>query len=182
MNVALRPWNILMGVAVLAMGGLLAYDLLAPVPTVQQSIRARLRNEKEVMDQTKALREDLAKYEAEVASRVWSGTADTVSAQTLDLATKVAKSKGLKLSAFRPQKAAEDGELTRLSYVLTLEGRFPALMGVVKELETPTHRLSVHLVQVASADEASDLVNATVGVTAFLEKAKPRADTKDKKT
>jgi len=181
MNIALRPWNLLMMAAVLAMAGMLAFELLAPKPSQRQSIRARLDAEKKVRDKTKELQTELDTMTAQVSNRLWKGSADSVGAQTLDLATKVAKTGGMKLSAFRPQKAVEDGELTRLSYVMTLEGRFPSLIGVVKELESPSHRLSVHLVQVASADEASDLVNATVGVTAFLDKSKKNTETKDKK-
>jgi hypothetical protein len=171
---------VLMGLAVAALAGLLVFDLFVPAPTIKKSAQARMRNEQTVRDQTYKFKADVERIKKEVAARVWTGSADSVGAQALEMATSIAKSKGLKLTAFRPQKALDEGELWRLAFVMTLEGSFPGLQSVVRELETPSRRLSVHLVQVASADEASDLVNATIGVTAYLEKPKAKADTKDK--
>lgn len=182
MNSEMRPWNVLIALSVIAMAVFAAIDYLLPKPTLAQSAQRHRRAEKDVRDKMAKLRSDLAEIDRRVDQRTWKGTADSVGAQALDIADGIAKAHSMTMSAFRPQKAMDDGELTRLSFVMTLEGRFVGLQQVVRELETPSRRLSVHLVQVASADEASDLVNATVGITAFLEKPKPKPETKDKKT
>lgn len=182
MNTDMRPWNVLILLSVMVMAAFAAVDFFLPRPTLAQSIQRYRRAEKDLREKSAKLREDLAEIDRRIEQRTWKGTPDSVGAQALDIADGIAKAHQMSMSAFRPQKAMDDGELTRLSFVMTLEGRFVGLQQVVRELETPARRLSVHLVQVASADEASDLVNATVGITAFLEKPKPKPETKDKKT
>jgi hypothetical protein len=159
----------------LTMVAILAIDIAIPMPAVKKTNQAGKKAVNLAIKTVDVLRKDTAEKRAEIDSRIWKGSSDSVSSQTLDKASTMAKTHGLHLTAFRPQKPDEQGELTRLVYVMTLEGPYPGLQAMVRELETPENRLSVHMVQVASSDEASDLVTATVGVSAFIEKTKPNS-------
>lgn len=176
----LKAWNALLIASMLLLVGLLAFDRLVPPPKPTERKQAQIRSEEQLRSQTDMLYKEHDKAELIIASRVWKGSSDVVAAMALDRATKMAKANGLNLSAFRPQKPAEEGELVRLAFVMTLEGSFLNLQRYVQALETDANRLSVTLVQVASADGASDLVNATVGISAFLLKPKPEAAVKPK--
>jgi Tfp pilus assembly protein PilO len=169
MKTDLRFWNAVLGATMVALVGLLLFDLLAPKPTIQGKLTQRMRSDQALLTETHRLNAEYAAARAALEARIWQGTTDSVGAAALAKATSLAKNHGLNLTAFRPQKPVQEGELTRLAFVMTLEGSYPALQAMVRSLETPAHRLSVHLVQVASADEASDSVNATVGVSAFME-------------
>ena len=171
----LRFWNGMLIAAMLVLFGLLIFDLMVPVPKATQRFAQRQEDDFLIQKETKNLLDDYNAARAVIASRVWMANPDTIGSQTLAIATEDAKRFGLGLSGFRPQKPTEEGELTRLTYVMTLEGPYPGLQAMVRDLETPGRRLSVHMVQVASADDASDLVNATIGVSAFIEKPKPKA-------
>lgn len=174
----IRFWNGLLIGAMLVLFGLFVFDLVVPVPKATQRVQARKEDDFLLQKETKNLRDDYAVARAGIDARVWNATPDAIGSQTLEMATNSAKRFGLALSGFRPQKPTEEGELTRLTYVMTLEGPYPGLQAMVQDLETPGRRLSVHMVQVASADDASDLVNATIGVSAFIEKKKPKTEEK----
>lgn len=168
----LRMWNGIALAAMLVMAGIAVADRVIPRQTAASMSAARIKSDDQIREQTYAERKKLLASQELIASRVWADTTDGIGAKSLDLCTKLAKMQGLKLTAYRPQKPVEDGELIRLSFVMTLEGPFPAVQQFVRQLESPARKLSVHLVQVASADDASDLVNATIGITAFVEKPK----------
>lgn len=170
----LKLWNGVLIAAMLVLFGLLVFDLMVPVPKATQRFAQRKEDDFLIQKETQKVKGDFDAARAVIASRVWASTPDAIASQTLANATQMAKRYGLGLSGFRPQKPTEEGELTRLTYVMTLEGPYPGLQAMVQDLETPGRRLSVHMVQVASADDASDLVNATIGVSAFLERAKPK--------
>ena len=170
----LKFWNGVLIATMVVLFGLLVFDLTVPVPKATERFAARREDDFLLQKEAKNLKDDYDAARAVIASRVWTANPDTISSQTLAVATEGAKRFGLGLSGFRPQKPIDEGELTRLTYVMTLEGPYPGLQAMVRDLETPGRRLSVHMVQVASADDASDLVNATIGVSAFVEKAKPK--------
>ena|SRR5688572_3036308 len=174
----LKFWNGMLIGAMFVLLGLFIFDLTAPVPKPTERIAARKEDDFLLMKETQKLEEDFAAARSVIASRVWTASPDSIGAQTLDTATNTARRYGLGLSGFRPQKPTDEGELTRLTYVMTLEGPYPGLQAMVQDLETPGRRLSVHMVQVGSADDASDLVNATIGVSAFIEKSKPKTEPK----
>jgi len=174
----LNAWNGLLLAAMFALVGVLAFDQFVPPPKPAKRTIAQVRTENQTRDEMDKLREELKAAEAVIASRVWTESPDIVGALALDRATNLAKASALNLSAFRPQKPTEEGELVRLPFVMTLEGSFAGVEKFVKNLETDANRLSVTLVQVASADGASDLVNATVGISAFIEKPKAQAAAK----
>lgn len=176
----LKAWNGLLIAAMFALVGVLAFDQFVPMPKPSKRTLSQIRTENQTRTEMDKLREDLKTGQAVIAARIWTESPDIVGALALDRATNLAKASGLNLSAFRPQKPIEEGELVRLPFVMTLEGSFAGLEKFVKNLETDANRLSVTLVQAASADGASDLVNATVGISAFIEK--PKAEPAPKKT
>jgi hypothetical protein len=174
----IKLWNIMLGLAIAALAGLLVFDLAVPKPKAEGTNAQKLESDRLLIAEADKLEKEFEASKLRIAARTWIMSADAVGAVALDRATNMAKKHGLTLGAFRPQKPIEEGELIRLAYVMTLEGPYPGLRAMVRELETPELKLSVHLVQVASADDASDLVNGTIGVTAFLEKPKTASQKK----
>jgi len=162
-----QKWTIASGLAIGALAIIAAYDLLTPkpepaVPTTKLGADAgRLTTENLIA------KKKLSESEAEVKRLTWSTNADQIGSSALNTVTTLSQSKGLKLLAFRPQRTAEDGGLTRLPYMISLEGPYLGVIGFLRMLETPSNKLAVNLVQVASADPSSDRVSATVGVVAF---------------
>lgn len=175
----MKAWNTVLIVSIFALVGILAFDQFVPPPKAPKPTVARVRTENKLRAEMKSLSEELTAAEAAIATRLWSESPDVVAALALDRATQTATAHGLKLTAFRPQKPSEDGELVRLAFVMTLEGSYSNLQSFVKAMETDKNRLSVTLVQAASSDGASDLVNATVGVSAFIEKPNSGSEEKN---
>jgi hypothetical protein len=176
----IKFWNGLAIAAMIAMAGIFVFDRFVPKPSLKTRTEAKLRADSLAREQTAAFEAAYDQKRKMIDSRIWTQGNDAVGALVLDRATNMARKRRMNLTAFRPQKPDDQGELTRLVYVMTLEGPYPGLQAMVRELETPSNRLSVHLVQVASADEASDLVTGTIGVSAFAAKPKLKADAKEK--
>jgi Tfp pilus assembly protein PilO len=177
----LRFWNGMALTAMAALAGIFLYDVLVPMPKYRARAEAKVKADDVAQEQKYALDRELVEKRAEIDRVVWVQTQESIGALILDKATNLARSRNLTLTAFRPQKPEEQGELTRLAYVMTLEGPYPGLLAMVRDLETPSNRLSVHLMQIASADEASDLVTSTIGVSAYVEKAKKETEPKNGK-
>lgn len=164
-----RTWKGFLVVVSLILASLLAAMVYLPDAKPQFGPAERAQKQAAVRSATvganqkaDSAREDAAKY-------LWSEKPDAIAPQALGIVTGAAKTHGLKLSAFRPQKPVVEGDLEVLNYVVALEGRFPAVADFLRTLETPGNRLAVNLFQVTSSDGATDSVTATVGLVAFRE-------------
>ena len=84
------------------------------------------------------------------------------------MVTSLAAKNHVQLLGFRPQKPTdEDDGFTHVPYLILLNGPFPAVQATLRDIESPTNKLAVSLVQFASSDANSDAVNATIGVVAY---------------
>lgn len=170
-----KNWNAVAISAVIVMGGLLVLNFAFPVPSlgrvVSKNSAERAKLTKEIEDDRLAVSATRTKN----AQRLWVQPADQVAAAAMAKVNEAAVAQSLKVIAFRPQRAQDDDGVTRLPYQVTLEGYFPKVIAFIKTLETPKLKLPVVSVQIASADGASDKVNATIGIVAYreLETVKP---------
>lgn len=156
--------------AILVMIGTLVYIFLPP-PKVAMTKRAidkvaidsrlNIKKAKEARDRDRAF----------VAQYVWTGPASQVAPAALARATKLSADHHLKLVAFRPQRTTEADGFTQLPFQISVEGPFPAVAAMLKELETPQGQLCVNLVQVSATEGDTDKVSATIGTIAFLQSA-----------
>jgi Tfp pilus assembly protein PilO len=160
-------WNIVSAIAILFMAGLATYDIVAPKPTEHQTLRTRKDNEARMVAQIQTIKDRLAATSADVARYVWTVPQDRIGGQSLAAVTNIAMKHSVRLLAFRPQKATDENGLTRLPYMVVLDGTFPSVAAMLRDLETTSNKLAVNLVQIASADASTDQVNATIGVIAY---------------
>jgi hypothetical protein len=73
----------------------------------------------------------------------------------------------LKLITFRPQKAEQERDLTRIPFLLALEGPYSDVVALTKDLERPQSKLAVNMLQLNSSDGVTDQVNAAINVVAY---------------
>ena len=155
------------GLAVLTLIATLGVMLLVKPPTTAGIAPAQRRAENQLLDETEAARKDVAKREAALAKPVWSVPAQEVGPVVVGTATRLAATSAVKLSGIRPQRTTIEGKVETMPFVISAEGSFPNVLRFVSGLETPENRLAVSLIQMTSADGATDRVTATIGVTAF---------------
>lgn len=153
-------------VAVLASLGAGLMLLFPKQPATISAAEQKKRENKIVEDAAKAARraEQLAD---EVGLLTWKEQPDQIEPKALEIVNRSANRSNVKVLGFRPQKATSAGGLEQLPFLVTLEGAFPNVVALVRDLGTRSNRLAVTTVQVASADAASDKVTATVVLAAF---------------
>ena len=129
----------------------------------------KLEEQKDQLNlELKRLKEDFDLSQKDLDSRIWQGKEESASPLILARLNSFAVDRGIKVNSFRPQKAAENGGLTQLGYVLALEGSFPQILEMVRDIEGKMPRLAVHQINIATADAAASTVNATLGLAAFV--------------
>jgi hypothetical protein len=153
--------------AILVMIGTLVFVLL-PKPKVAMTKRAIDKVALDSRLNIKKAKEAAERDEAFVAQYVWTGPASQVAPVALARATKLSADHHVKLVAFRPQRPTDADGFTQLPFQISVEGPFPAVAAMLKELETPQGQLCVNLVQVSAAEGDTDKVSATIGTIAFL--------------
>ena len=171
-NKTWRGFCVTMGVLIVALGGAYA---LAPRPQDKRTDADRAVQAAQVKDETAALNVRYDKAKDNATRFLWTENPDAIAPRALSIVTEAANKNQLKINAFRPQKPTSSPELEELHYVVAIEGRFPLVATFLKAVETPGNRLAVDLFQVTSADGATDMVTATVGLVAFRE---PKAGAK----
>lgn len=156
-------------VAALVVGILVVVgDFLLPKPKSQGAAQFAIK-ENTMLGEIRQLREKVLEAKVKNEPIVWAADPDEISAQAMALVTKMANARNLNVVAFRPQRAQANGNLMMLPYQLSVDGSFPEVIRFLQAMETKGTKLAVNLVQVASADGASDEVNATIGVVAYRE-------------
>lgn len=173
------PASSIMVVAILVLFGTFIfmawYQFISPPNT--KGLKARVLKEgRQVQEATMIAKAKYAKAKAIVDANTWSGTPDEVAPAAMAKLSSLARANGVKLTAFRPQRSAEAGPLTSQPYLLTLEGTFPSVVQLTRQIDKPGTKLSVNLVQINASSEDENSVTATVGVVAYLMPSpKPKA-------
>lgn len=175
----IATWNIVLSFGMILVVCLILFDWLVPKPSAAvveakyeaefQELEASLKlNEKKLQD----VQEALTTYS-------YKGDPESVTPQILALVNSIAKNKNITVKSFRPQKPDNVENLTRLKYVVLVEGSFRDVVSFVKAADEPTNLFSVSAFQAASADGESDKVNATISLVAFaLQTQNPGASTR----
>ncbi|HVL39337.1 MAG TPA: GspMb/PilO family protein [Fimbriimonadaceae bacterium] len=159
-------WDIsIVGMAI-AVVALLAFVLMPkeqrdPGVTRFRNEEAKLKRE---IDETRTNVADLAEQNR---TFLWNAAAERVSATVHEQVTRSAKTGGLRLVSFRPQKVEDVGSVQAMPFLATVEGSFPAVKALEASLENSNNRLAVTSLQVTSSNNAADLVTANIGLVAF---------------
>lgn len=115
---------------------------------------------------------NLAQKQKTVISQTWSIPEQKVGPTALANVTALVKKNGLHMVSFRPQRRNDEASFVQLPYLLTIDGPYPSVMALCRQLEDPSAKLAVSLVQIASAEETSDRVTASIGLVAYLSPGK----------
>lgn len=154
--------------AVIVLAATFAFTLFVPKPAPDRSAKATRDNERKLRLAIKEAEEKVATSNQLLATYLWSEGAAQVGPAALAKVNDIVRKHGVRLVAFRPQRATQIEGLTQLPFILSLDGPFPAVSKVVRELEQPQTRLAVNLLQVSAAEGAADQVTATVGTVAYI--------------
>lgn len=168
----IRTWNLVCGLAIFAMLVIAVFDLVAPKPDAN-----RIRNQRS--SKITALQAEVAKEESRLEMlksadpNLWEGDMEDVTPKLLEEASRLCANHNVNLKSFRPQNPVSDGETIRANYVMLVDGSFPQVAALIRAMDSSASRIGLSLVQISSADQESDKVNATLGVIAYLKAPEP---------
>ena len=153
---------------------LLLWMLLGQKPTVKGLATSQRKNEMKAKIATRNAEERAESANKWLTDYAWKGTEQNVTPVALASVNGLLEPTKIKMISFRPQRMAVGGKLSQVPYVLTLEGSFAEVKALIPRLERKENKLAVNLVQIASADSASDKVTATIGLIAYLAPEPPK--------
>ena len=113
---------------------------------------------------------------ASIQARLWTDPDDRIAPKTLKIVTDLAQTHTVKMSAFRPQKETAAGALMILPFFVTIEGPFPAVANYLKDFEENQQTLIVNNVQIASSDQNTHTVTASLEVSAYIDPNRDAGD------
>ena len=150
--------------AVLLAGSLLG--LVWPKPTARDAYTKETNDSRKLRQSISQARLDTTVAKASVLSRTWTEEPATIQDKVLTLSATLAKKHGVTFLRIQPQRVAQADALEQLPFLLVVEGPFPAVAALEKDLELPSNRLAVNLFQVTSSDSESNKVSASISLVA----------------
>ncbi|HEX5322386.1 MAG TPA: type 4a pilus biogenesis protein PilO [Capsulimonadaceae bacterium] len=160
--------SILIVVSLVIAAGAALFASLAPVPggpaVGSNHTTTRRRMEKDI----KLAQITGDKASKELHARLWQGNSESVSAGVLAQITKASSQQSLKLGAFRPQRTQPLGAVTEMPYAVQLSGPYPGIRAVMSSLDSANSKIVLRSVQLASSEQGTNTVSATLGVSAYL--------------
>jgi len=155
----------LYGLAALLLAGSLV-GLVWPKPTAKAAvIKERTQTTKEKAARSTAETETLV-AKAAVISRTWTEQPASIQDKVLTLTATLAKKRGLNFVRLQPQRVSLAEPLEQYPFLLVVEGPFPKVAELERDLELPANRLAVSLFQITSSDSESNKVSASIGLVA----------------
>jgi hypothetical protein len=162
------PASLLAVVAILVLLGTFLFMILVKPPTTAGLAEKTRREAIKIRIKTKDAEDRLVAAKATVNSTTWPGIGDDVAPAANARLTTMAARRGVKLTSFRPQRTTAKTDLTVLPFVITVEGPFPQVVELTRDIDTAGSRMAVNLIQVTAAADDSNTVSATVAVMAYL--------------
>lgn len=163
-----RTWTLVSVSVLVAMLGFIVYHEVYPPLTAKQGAAGSRATEQKLRTEIASLNSQAVAAQKTSDLLVWKVKMDDIGPAALDLVTAAAKTHKVTVVAFRPQKPIELVGLTQMAFTVSLDGTYPSVSALVNDLEKSESKLTVSLVQLAAQDGASDRVNATIGISAFL--------------
>jgi hypothetical protein len=148
------------------------YAVFVPARSAKDVAAGRQRSRATVEKDIVTAKQSVRDADTAIRARVWNGDTESVTAALLDRWTREAKSLGLVMVSFRPQKTRTVAGLTELPVTLQISGNWPRVSALLDRADKPGSRAVVKGVQVASADAASDAVTATLQFHVYLNPTK----------
>jgi len=163
------------------LGGLI-FQLFYPRPSAGTQLQRASKDKAEIIRQIGASRERLKEGQATLEAATWPGTADKIAPVAFARLSSLATRHKVKLTALRPQRTGSSGDLETLPFQMTVEGPYAAVVEMTREIETPSSRLAVNVVQISWSDTGNDSVTANVGIIAYLRPSMKTVDASGGKT
>ncbi|MFM9873605.1 MAG: type 4a pilus biogenesis protein PilO [Fimbriimonadaceae bacterium] len=163
----LKTWTAICAIFAFLTIGIAVANFIIPLPNSKEAEIDGKNSVKQAKAALNASQDELAELEASNPG-LWEGQTETVTPQILQAVTVIAKTQGVTLKSFRPQNPVADGDISRSNFVVLVDGSFPKVVAFTKALDSSTSRLGVNQVQIASIDQESDTVNATIGIIAYI--------------
>ena len=158
--------NTLLIVACLLLAGSAVAGILMPKPNDPTAARKAEDRRKEQEATVRSARAAGQSAKASVLSRTWSGEDASITSAILDLTTTLARKRGVAFVRLQPQRNSEGGALEQLPYLVVVEGPFPAVVAMERDLEVPSNRLGVNAFQISSSDSETNKVTASISIVA----------------
>ena len=141
--------------------------LVLPKPSAKKLERDEKAAAKKLAGETALAKAQMATADAIVTAHVWTGEPSAIQNQALTRVSALAKTRGVTLVRFQPQRnPVTSTTLEQLPFLVVVEGTFPAVSALERDLENPGNKLAVNLFQVGSSDSESNAVTANIGIVA----------------
>ena len=102
-----------------------------------------------------------------IANRTWTGTPEEVLPIALQKVATMAQAHHLKIVGFHPQTVIVAPSITLIPCVVNVDGSFVNVVAFEKDIEGDSTNLTVNLMQLATADQETNKVTASIGVVAY---------------
>jgi hypothetical protein len=160
------PTNVVIcgSLAVIVIAGACKLFLPPPaLPTLKEDSAARGK----IVKSTLAMKKALTTVQADLGKETWPGNPEDVGPIALKQINTLIGAHHLKLVGFHSQKPIEQPNMTLVPFIVSVDGTFPSVMALTKDIEQADTKLVVNLFQVSNADQSSDKVTASIGITAY---------------
>jgi len=147
-----------------------------PDPRVQRTAVSRIKKS------TEAMTTAIEKAKSDLSAETWPGSPEDIGPVVLKQVNTLLQSRHLKLAGFHAEKTIEQPNLTLIPFVISVDGGFNSVMAFTKDLEKPGTKLAVNLFQVSNADQTTDRVTASIGITTYQLPAVPASTTEPAST
>jgi len=167
-----RTANVVSLVAILLLVLMLLYAFV-PKPKPGTSLGRLNQSVRDTNNSTQEAKARSDEAKATIEKRSWSEGPEKVAPLALTKVNQYVSETGVRLLAFRPQRSLAGKDLQPVPFLVSVEGTYPKIMAFCQKLDFQEPKLAVNLVQVASADSASDKVTASIGLTAYAKVPDP---------
>jgi len=116
---------------------------------------------------TQAMKDAIATAKRDLVQYTWGGNPEDVGPLALKQVNALLQNRHLKLVGFHAQKAIEESNITLIPFIVSVDGGYTNVMGFTRDLEKSGTKLVVNLFQVSNADQSTDKVTASIGITAY---------------
>ena len=162
-----RPISFIMAGSILVIICSVIFMILSPKPapalTENQVRKQKSKANIAIKDALKSI--DAAKKT--IANRTWTGTPEEVLPIALQKVATMAQAHHLKIVGFHPQTVIVAPSITLIPCVVNVDGSFVNVVAFEKDIEGDSTNLTVNLMQLATADQETNKVTASIGVVAY---------------
>ena len=150
-------------VVLVAAGACMKFMPQPVAPSQRQNSNAR----RKITRTIESIKSKITVVTKELTAQTWPGQPEEIRPVALKQVNGLLQNHHLKLVGFHSQKPIEQPNITLVPFIVSVDGGFLNVMAFAKDLERSGTKFAVNLFQVSSADQGSDKVTASIGLTAY---------------